>query len=777
MRSGRRGGLIATVLALAVVGACTGEVESGPSSTAASETATSMSTTSSTTSSTSTSTTTSSTTTTMSTLPPGLEAQVLSFRFEPEMLVRYDAVETTSFTPELVEASTGVFESLIGGVTLSGEVTGQLWQLVLPGPDPDTFETVWDFRPTEGTVGGEVEDFAYSEALEVESLEYFGGVVGPGLIDGFGTPSGASVGAPWFWKVNADPLDPMAPFGLPLIADAVDVGDSWSVVYEDPVFGLMSADVWIAEEVPNREGFAFAIEFEGEATALPLLLRDTAATRLVAAIEPELPADLLSVLAGVPEPDVEATVTAVAIRGSLLFDPDAGLLTSLDTSMSTELALWINAGPDTLRLAVETESVLAATLDEVVAPEGFERISVLDRVGVDARRFAEAGLDPLIAYGLVEIEEGEYEWELERMRQTPAVVGAIVYAKFTNGEQGAVVFSAVGAGRYRAAPILGEGLANEWNPIDTKVPPPRWTWVNGQLTFRLLMRGEDWTVWASDSHVFAVVGRNPFRDELVTVLMDGQPESYWWQAGDCLDLSNEFGSELPWAPVGPLGLRHCSGPHTWEVLDGWVLDEGEFAAYPRDLDLRVSQRCAEAYFERFDAPPLSQGLELAVFFPDRDEWELGRRYGACAVAEYDSGGIVMQEGRLTQERVSGGYEWEVGDCLVGGTYGITPVSCGAAHVSEVIAVLPYEAGSEEGWLDPSVGRDQFIHTCAAELWRNHDLDHRVRVFPVTDMYVGWEAGVREYYCVASVVDRLNLPVEITGDVLGEWEFAEEQVGT
>ncbi len=725
------------------------------------------------TSSTTTSSTTSSTTTTV---PPGLEPQVLSFALEPGMLLKYEAVQTIATVTELVDTPSGVFGEIRDGAEVGQELSGELWQLTLPGPDGHPVDLTWDFRPEEGSLEAEVEDLSYAEVIEVDLLDYFGGVVATGIATERGEMTSEGSGAPWFWRILGDPLGRVAVVGPPLPVHPVDVGERWFSMVSDPLLGMVEYESWVSEEIRAEHGLAFAVEYRGLVEGTPITLSRAAAAELLLATDGRITSEMLALMADADTEDIAVAMTAGSLSGSYLFDPIESRMINLESSFEAEVSLEISIREHVLSLNVMSEMALSAELATATSAEGFERNSVLDRVAPDAWRLAEKGLIPLAAYDVVEVDEEDYEREFEAMRSTPAVVAAIVYAAFGDGEQTALVFSMVSSGRFRAAPILSEGLSNYW--ARTNYGNVRQRLLGGNQTHHSYtpQGWTDWTVWVNESHVFVVIGDNPLRDDLLLTLMQGTPEAYWWQAGDCLDFADDFGSELPWAPVGALGLRHCASPHSWEVLDGWQLDFDEHAAYPQDIDVQVAQHCGEEYFVRFDSAPLSQGLRLESFAPNRQEWEMGRRYGACALAEYDASGIVVQEWRFSQESVLGSYELDIGDCLAGGAYGVVPVSCSVAHRGEIVGVVAHET-HDGGPPDASAIEVQMQRRCEREMWDRGKPDYRGRVVPMTDMFIGWDHGVREYYCVAWVRDDYNEPTDIKGEFFGDWEFAEEQVGT
>ena len=69
-------------------------------------------------------------------------------------------------------------------------------QLVLAGPTEGTYEVIYDFRPSEGSTGGEVDNYPYTETLEGTDLDTAGGIVVPLVVDPAGNLSRSSGGAP-----------------------------------------------------------------------------------------------------------------------------------------------------------------------------------------------------------------------------------------------------------------------------------------------------------------------------------------------------------------------------------------------------------------------------------------------------------------------------------------------------------------------------------------------------------------------------------------------------
>ena len=56
-------------------------------------------------------------------------------------------------------------------------------------------------------------------------------------------------------------------------------------------------------------------------------------------------------------------------------------------------------------------------------------------------------------------------------------------------------------------------------------------------------------------------------------------------------------------------------------------------------------------------------------------------------------------------------------------------------------------------------------------------DRGVEAAPVTDMLIGWDQGIRDWYCVAYDLGEDGWPLDVKGSFLGDWETAEEQLGT
>jgi hypothetical protein len=64
-------------------------------------------------------------------------------------------------------------------------------------------------------------------------------------------------------------------------------------------------------------------------------------------------------------------------------------------------------------------------------------------------------------------------------------------------------------------------------------------------------------------------------------------------------------------------------------------------------------------------------------------------------------------------------------------------------------------------------------------WADYGLGWNLgpELYELSDALVGWTHGVRDYYCVAGVPDDYGRLVDVKGSFLGDWETAEEQLGT
>ena len=671
----------------------------------------------------------------------------------------------------------GVFEGLTGEATFNHTLAGRMWQLVLAGPTEGTYEVIYDFRPSEGSTGGEVDNYSYTETLEGTDLDTAGGIVVPLVVDPAGNLSRSSGGAPWYWVLNAGPMDTMSLLGPPFPARPVDVGDTWSAGRIDRALGPMTFSAEIIEEVPRDGGYLFAVEFSGTAEDFPVELSLADAAQLFADAESQAATGSLLAMGEIPGAEITVEVVEVSLEGRYLLDPATGRVEEHESTARIVMNLGLAYEDESMGVRVAVDVGLNLSAHEADEAAGFEIESVLRRFAVDPQALAEQGLAPLVLFKGVELEEGEIDGYLDVLAMTPAdLARGLTYAKVGDaGDQTAFVVSIAIGGAYRGAPWLAEALVKYWGNT-TSV---RWTDVAGRTAYRALVRGRWWLVWANDTHLFAVVAPSAFAETIMTALMEGSPPSYRWRNGDCFDFTDGFEDDPPYAPMGALGMRHCQAPHTWEVLYSFELEEGADEPYPDDLAERVYGMCGAEYFGRFEAAPLEQGLDLLVYLPDREEWEQGARDGTCLIAQYSEDGIVSSEGRLAQEDILSRYDIEVGSCLAGSSLGAVPVPCSVAHRGEVVGVFTDD--SPEGAPFPGLDaiRNPMRRQCEQAFsdyglrWR----DRGVEAAPVTDMLIGWDQGIRDWYCVAYDLGEDGWPLDVKGSFLGDWETAEEQLGT
>ena len=475
--------------------------------------------------------------------------------------------------------------------------------------------------------------------------------------------------------------------------------------------------------------------------------------------------------------EVTVEVVEMSLEGRYLLDPATGLIAEHESTARIVLNLGLAYEDESMNVRITTDATLGLTAHESDEAAGFEIESVLRRFAVDPQALADQGLAPLVLFEGAEIEEGEIDGYLDVLAMTPAdLAPGLIYAKVGDAEdQTAFVVSIAVGGAYRGAPWLAEALLSYWGNT-TSV---RWTEIDGRRAYRALVRGRWWLVWANDTHLFAVVAPSAFAETIMTALMQGSPPAYRWRNGDCLDFSDGYRAESPYAPLGPLGLRHCGAPHTWEVMYSVELEESADDPYPEDLAERVYAMCGDEYFRRFDVAPLEQGLDLLVYLPDRDEWEQGQRYGACLLAQYGEDGIVSLEHRITQADVSDSFDLEVGSCLAGSSLGVVPVPCSVAHKGEVVAVFTDDtpAGSPFPGIDALSGTMNRQCIEAGYAYGLHLNGQDLDAAPLSDMFIGWDQGIRDWYCVAYALGEDGRPFDVKGSFLGEWESAEEQVGT
>ena len=164
---------------------------------------------------------------------------------------------------------------------------------------------------------------------------------------------------------------------------------------------------------------------------------------------------------------------------------------------------------------------------------------------------------------------------------------------------------------------------------------------------------------------------------------------------------------------------------------------------------------------------------MISYQPNPDEWDKGARYLACIIYQNSPDGPVSRELRLDGVGAATPVELDVGVCL----NDELPVDCDDPHQVEIFAVDEYEAPDDDVF--PGVGAwEDLTEACTErfEVFEVADGPAEVEPFMMTDMYFGWDNGLRTYYCVAQATED-GLGVSTVGSMTGDWDLAPDQLDT
>ncbi len=762
------------LLVIAMLGAaCSGDGSgTATTTTAPPPTTTALSTTTSSTTTTSTTTTTTSTTTT-TTLPPGLQPQQLAFGFDPEVEWVYEATQVASVEIDAEEGVGGVFEDLDERTVVTTSVTGSLHRVVLERPD-GRFELIDDLRPDAGEISGEAGTFSFTQEFADWELDEIGAFDGASILDETGAKYAYDGGAPGYHAASTPFADAWGSLGPPLPERELDEGDTWELRVETPLLGSMEFAAEIVAEVEHEEIDAFEIEYRGGATALPIELTFEEA----AAISVEQGgADFISDLDALAELADEASISITDARldGRYVLDPSTGTVLEQHELLVVEERLELTAEGETVALTIVITYEIDLVLTEAAEARWPDIRWALTGFTTDGWRLADQALNPLLDLDLADTPDEQIEAAFAALDGVSGDIFAGLSYVTVIGADGtdALVLSIVNGGGHRGAPYLAEELT----AFLAGYQPGRVRVVGSDImAYRATIGGSEWLVWAGRSEMFIVIGNRAAQNELMGLLVAGSPD-YLWEAGDCLDFSDDHRSEAPYAPYGPFGLRHCEIPHGWEVL--WSVEEIPDVGDQWSIETVdwVHQECGRVYFDRFDRPPGELGLRLTVYHPDAMEWERGDRYGACLLSELDEEGPISTRGRIDPAAEREPIVLEVGVCLAGETIGAIPVPCERSHNSEVISIGEFPESEDGGRLGLEARWETAEEVCpeALEEYGVTDGPYDVTWSMISDAGIGWDAGVRTYACVAYVEGADGFPLGIAGSFTGDWEAAGAQV--
>ena len=709
---------------------------------------------------------------TTTTDPPSLEPSELTLLLEDDTVATYEGTLETVLAWEGAGAAALLGEAAERG-SISAEMEGRRRILTIeqsatiPGlEDPGVGffgEVIEDFTPASGQLttsrDGAEESTTPSRVELVGLVPAFGSFL---ATEGILRPEWIfqTTGAPeWLnWPdhpyVTTAVLGPTPPFS----AEPVDVGSTWENVSPlGSLFGSLSLDASVLSEVAIQEGeLGFLIQFSGSlgdsVEVMPELalamLRDTG----------PLPADagLLQARGGT------ATVREAEIEGSTVTNPATGSIESIRSSLSFVVDFQPEA-EGAASFTIETRISRDFTLVSRSAATIFDRESILERFSRSPDEVAARSLDAV--EGLDPLDSTDADFVVERLELIrPDLVAGVAAGRLSTGDDSALVVAVAAGGEFRGAPFLAEELA-----AVISVSRPSGVTLSGKRAYRVTIDGDEWLFWGNQDRLFVAVGdRGPATAAMRALA--GAPEPYLWQAGDCLDFSDPFLSDAPYAPFGLHGLRHCGAPHVYEIIHSEVLPEPAGARFPSDLSLRSEEACAEAFYEfTFGRSEIETSFSLIRYLPDAEEWAQGWRYLACMVSLSGPEGPVQVTDPLDGANPEHVVELAVGTCLDG----FRPVDCSLPHDREVIAGFQFDGGP--GAPRPSLGalNQQIADDCgkAFESFEFADGPGALGLFEVTDLPTFWETGARDYWCTVVVIGDDGFPLQITGRLATGWEEA------
>ena len=706
-------------------------------------------------------------------VPAALEPQALSFGFAPGDLVTYEGSLETRLSWSGGSLS-AVFEDASGveGKVIA-EWTGRQRLLVLAAGD--SLELVEDFTAEEGSFIIEDDGAPTITEFTRDELLDFKPPTPPILIDQEGRfrPEPGS-GAPRALIVSVGPLAAAAVIGPPFSSNPVDVGDSWTAEFEDPLLGTVVIDVEIVSEEETADGtLVFVIDFSGRSDDLPRDLDLVEALDLTGA--PRDSPGLASLLP--PDAAGLATVRSVDLSGTMQFDPVRGIALEFESREGFAMDLSFEAGEEVVAFSLESGATRSFALTGYARAAPFAVESVLDRFEVDPFTLASATFAGLTDYELIDVTGDEVDSVFARFfdaRLPQDLFAGSTIVNLVDGDgESAIALAVTTGGVFRGDPIVAREVA-----AFVSGSTPREVSIGESTVYRVTIDGAEWLMYSNQTHLFVTIGPRGLSQRIMADFVESVTP-YLWQPGDCLDFTDDFDSAVPHAPFGIHGLRHCTVDHTYEVIYSEVLPEGSAARYPSDLEERSVSACGSAFHEFAGTTELKSALSLISYLPDEIEWEQGSRYFACAVYLTGPDGEIEVNARIDGRDPELMFTLEVGTCLfsLSPFFSLFPVECDDPHHGEVIAVFDVSEGPRDPMPDVDDLRALIAERCEAA-FDDFNLGSgpgRVDVFGITDLFAAWEFGVRRYYCVAVAFGNGGFRLGITGTFAGEWEEAVERV--
>jgi len=329
-------------------------------------------------------------------------------------------------------------------------------------------------------------------------------------------------------------------------------------------------------------------------------------------------------------------------------------------------------------------------------------------------------------------------------------------------------------------PFLAPGLAGSiGGPFDELEEIT----IDTAVAYRIFLSDDWWYFWASNTHLYATVGAEPEVEDAMAAIIDGAPDAYLWQTGDCLWFGVGEETGMPYSPFGEAHLVDCSSPHTHEVIHSLVTDHGPDADHPGEtFATEVERTCGRAY-RNYTGIDWSDSKVTAIrYLPDLHEWDEGDRYVAC-VAELSApqGGALRIEGTLEGIGDDALIARTPGDCYAV-SWHADPVDCRLTHTTQFVGFLEDPTPADTAYPGAAELLERFLSACTTQVEdfaSVTDLNGaRVTAQVVPTSVVEWEDDIRTYRCFAAAVNDDGAPLEVSGSFDDTWEivrFSEDDV--
>jgi len=391
----------------------------------------------------------------------------------------------------------------------------------------------------------------------------------------------------------------------------------------------------------------------------------------------------------------------------------------------------------------------------------------------DPMDVAEQGWGTIAGFNRRDLDESDLASIDSRLRSVMGtIIEGISYTGLEPDEGGALVIglSMSPAVFLQGDPFLAPGLAGSLAAPFANVEDVT---VEGAAAYRVFLGDSWWYFWASNTHLYAMIGSEPETETALAATIAGANDPYRWQSGDCLWFGTGQDTAMPFAPFGRSHLVKCAGPHTHEVIYASTTGYGPEDDYPGEAFSTEVERSCGLAFRDYVGVDWSDSKATAVrYLPDLTEWDEGDRYIACVAELSDpTGGATRLTGTLEGLGEASLIERSAGDCHIA-TLNADPVDCSLTHTAQFIGYLedatppgtPYP-GSAELFEREQPACDALVEEFSIVLEKD---GARISAHVVPPSVVEWEDDLRRYRCFAFAVDAEGRRLEVSGSFDGEW---------